>query len=459
MQPGDVFAERYLIVRLLSSGPMGTVCEAEHTLTRQRVVLKLIRNSFNPRTGDDGSWKVRFRREVRAAAGLESDHAVRVFDAATDSESGISYLVMECLEGEDVGDLLHRYGCVPVDLALRIASQACSGVQIAHDAGVVHRDLKPANLFLAEAEDGSIVVKLLDFGLAKAISEEAGLMSHRDVTDAGGVLGTPSYMSPEQAQEPRDIDFRTDVWSLGAVLHRMLSGRPPVFGTGQGPADMLIALATGQSDPEPIQTLAPWVPPEVAAVVHRALRRDREQRYASVQQLRDDILALLGDRDGLTRDDIVPLSAAQRQVVARPMTAQDARTADRKFVPERDERGLMYSIGRGAPRDERLNKIVVPAGRSSSCRRRFRATMVAVLGLLAATWLFAKEAGVSTHVNEPQRHAVQPIRSRPSPAPSTTASEASPRRPAPSHLSNKGATVIRPPRRPRWTPPIADPGF
>ena len=435
MQPGDVFAERYLIVRLLSRGPMGTVCEAEHTLTRQRVVLKLIRNSFNPRTRDDDSWKVRFRREVRAAAGLESDHAVRVFDAATDSESGISYLVMECLEGEDVGDLLHRYGCVPVDLALRIASQACSGVQIAHDAGVVHRDLKPANLFLAEAEDGSIVVKLLDFGLAKAISEEAGLMSLRDVTDAGGVLGTPSYMSPEQAQEPRDIDFRTDVWSLGAVLHRMLSGRPPVFGTGQGPADMLIALATGQSDPAPIQTLAPWVPPEVAAIVHRALRRDREQRYASVRQMRDDILALLGDRDGLTRDDIVPLSVAQRQVVARPMTAQD-----------------------GSP-SGRLNKIVVPTRRSSSCRRRFRATMVAVLGLLAATWLFAKEAGVSMHVKEPQRHAVQPLRPRPSPAPSTTASEASPRRPAPSHLSNKGATVLRPPHRPRWTPPIADPGF
>ncbi len=431
VQPGDVFADRYLILRILSTGQMATVCEAQHTLTRQRVVLKLIRDKFNPRMSDDDSWKVRFRREVRAAAGLASDHTVRVFDATTDPETGISYFVMECLEGEDVGDVLHRYGCVPVELALRIISQACRGVQIAHDAGIVHRDLKPANLFLAEAEDGSVIVKLLDFGIAKSITNGTGLMSLYDVTAAGGVLGTPSYMSPEQAQAQRDIDFRTDVWSLGAVLHRMLSGQPPRFETGREPAEMLIALSTGKTDPTPIQTIAPWVPPDVAAIVHRALRRDREQRYASVQQMHGDILALLGDRDGLTVHSIVPLGVAERQIVA-PMTARDASSS------------------------RRLTKMAVPPGRSPSRCRRFCATIVAVLCMLAATWLFAKREGVSTRGHEAQPFALRPIPVRP--APSASASLALPRGPERGHLSNAGHSYPSP-RRSRWTPPIADSGF
>ncbi|MFW5741135.1 MAG: serine/threonine-protein kinase [Myxococcota bacterium] len=320
MNPGTIFADRYQIQRIISTGLTGVVCEAEHLLTRQPVVLKLIRGRELPGASHE-TWKVRFRREVRAAAGIKSRHAVTVYDAGTDPETEISYIAMECLQGEDAGDVLRRLGSLPVDVALRIVYQACHAVQVAHDVGIVHRDIKPGNLFLSEQPDGSVLVKLLDFGLAKAISDNAGIMSHNDITGTG-VLGTPSYMSPEQAQARRDVDYRTDVWSLGAVLHHMLSGHSPFQQSVEGPAEVLIKLSSSTDDPGPVQALAPWVPPEVAAIVHRALRRERTERYSSVRAMRKDILALLPEGDELTWKELVPLSRAARRVVAPAMTLE-----------------------------------------------------------------------------------------------------------------------------------------
>ncbi|HNS98345.1 MAG TPA: serine/threonine-protein kinase [Polyangiaceae bacterium] len=322
MQPGDVFADRYRITRILSVGQMATVCAADHTLTRQSVVLKLIRGNCLPGSPDPTAWEVRFRREVRAAAGIDSKHAVRILDAAIDTATGISYLAMEELQGEDLSETIRRIGCFPPHIALRLLSQACHAVQAAHEVGVVHRDIKPSNLFLAENKDGTVTVKLLDFGLAKAFADGMGLMSLADVTDAGKVLGTPSFMSPEQAQDPRRVDHRTDIWSLSAVLYRMLCGQSPFSGP-EGTAGTLIELATGSRDPDPVQNTAPWIQPGVAAIVHRGLQRDLRQRYARVEDMHQDILEWLDHQDSCNVAEIVSLSRQQRQTLAPMMTEAD----------------------------------------------------------------------------------------------------------------------------------------
>ncbi len=321
---GRILDNRYAIVRLLGQGGMGAVYEAKHTGTGRRVAVKIILREGA--TNED--HVARFQREARAVGAVESDYIAQVFDTGRDRETGAPYIAMEFLEGEDVQALLERLGPLPVDLALRIALQACLGLERAHAAGVIHRDIKPANLFLARKEHGARVVKLLDFGVAKITAAEP--VDH-GLTKTGAMIGSPLYMSPEQARGSGVIDARSDLWSLGVSLYQCISGSRPNDGV-QGLGELLLTLC---STPAPwLQSVAPWVPAEVAQVVRRALTIDPTARYAGAAELAGALRALLPYGHAIVDPMLVPLGATTRsftaptpQALPSPPLAQSAAVA------------------------------------------------------------------------------------------------------------------------------------
>ncbi|WP_437965054.1 protein kinase [Sorangium sp. So ce260] len=298
---GRILDDRYAMLRLLGQGGMGAVYEARHTGTGRRVAVKVILGH----AADDEILR-RFQREARAVGAVESENIAQVFDTGRDRETGSPYIAMEFLDGEDVQALIERLGPLPVDLALRIGLQACLGLERAHEAGIVHRDIKPANLFLARRQGGQRVVKLLDFGVAKMSDQSLG---NGGMTKSGALLGSPLYMSPEQARGSGAIDARSDIWSLGISLYHALSGqRPNQHLTGLG--ELVLAICT--TPVRWIQEVAPWVPPEIAHVVHRTLVIDPAGRTASAGELAAALRAFLPHGEGIVEAMLVPLDAAAR---------------------------------------------------------------------------------------------------------------------------------------------------
>jgi serine/threonine-protein kinase len=304
---GETLGQRYTLTRLLGKGGMGSVYEAEHCETRERVAVKVL-HSHLLQSGSDGPQ--RFRREAEAAIAIGGDHIVRVLDAGTDEATGQLYLVTECLDGEDLQRLLDRVGPLVPDAALRIALQALVGLCDAHEARVVHRDIKPANLFLARSGDGTIRVKLLDFGIAKIRADPLGVLHGATLTTTGHFLGSPLYMSPEQVQNSRDVDHRADLWSIGSVLYAALTGRAP-FQHLASVGQLLVAICV--SPPPPLSEVAPWVPPEVAQAVHRALSIQPDARHASAAAMRDEIRRLLPS--SLLREEMLVPSGERPRVL------------------------------------------------------------------------------------------------------------------------------------------------
>ncbi len=304
---------RYRVVRRLGQGGMGSVYEALDE-QGQRVAVKVIMTELANNTTLVG----RFSREARAASAIDTPYIAKCTDAGTDPLTGQPYLVMELLDGEDIDQLGQRLGPLPADLALRIAAQACMALVKAHEARVLHRDIKPANLFL-HRQDGHRVVKLLDFGVAKvkpevtrSNAETAGL------TRTGSMLGSPLYMSPEQARGYKDIDFRSDLWSLGIVLYKMLSGRTPHDDTDEL-GELIVLICT--EPPQPIQDVAPWVAPQVAAVVHRALRFSPAERFAGAGEMLSAIQGLLQGHPQIDEPMIRPLSDTEKSFIAPRLQA------------------------------------------------------------------------------------------------------------------------------------------
>lgn len=272
---GAVVAGKYRVRRVVGAGSMGVVCEAEHLEIGKRLAIKLIDASL----AGMKDIALRFRQEARAASLVESQHIVQVFDVGADDKLGL-YLVMEYLTGEDVAQLLVREGRLKPDVAVRIAVQVARGLSKAHEAGVVHRDLKPANIFLCAREDDDPLVKILDFGISKVI-DASRADSKLKLTRAGTVVGTPQYMSPEQAQG-YSVDERTDVWALGLVIYEMLAGRPayPELPTYE---QFIIRLVS--APPDALADVAPWVPAPLARVVHDAIEHDIKKRIQNCADL------------------------------------------------------------------------------------------------------------------------------------------------------------------------------
>ena len=307
---GKTLDGRYRVSRVIGGGGMGAVYEALHEGTGRRLAIKVIS------TGDitkNEALVGRFQREAKAAGSIDTQHIAQVLDTGRDSESGLPFMAMELLNGEDLQQFFRRVGPIPPELALRIAAQACIGLQKAHEARVVHRDIKPANLFLAQRDEGQVIVKVLDFGIAKIKMDQANTTDTDGLTRTGSMLGSPLYMSPEQARGHKTIDHRADIWSLGVVLYQALTGRTPHHEI-EALGELIITICA--SPPRPVQDFAPWVPGEVAAVVHGALRLAPEERFQTASAMLDAIKALLPNGWNLTQDMLIGVSEEERAQVA-----------------------------------------------------------------------------------------------------------------------------------------------
>ncbi|HEU4409177.1 MAG TPA: serine/threonine-protein kinase [Polyangiaceae bacterium] len=300
---GDTLVGKYRLTRKLGQGGMGAVFEATHLRLGQKVAIKVVL----PQVAERPELAYRFEHEGRAAARLRGRHSVRVLDVDATPE-GLRFLVMELLEGHSLGDELKRRGPLPIGEAVRYVREACEGVDEAHRAGIIHRDLKPANLFLSIGGEAR-VVKVVDFGIAKTAG--AGDANYRTAT--GAALGTYKYMSPEQAKSPGSVDARTDVWSLGVVLYQLLSGKTPF--NGEGAVGIIYALATQM--PTPLRDLRADVPEALAAVIDRALCKDRDGRFQTVREL----------SDALAPFDPTPDALAARPSPPKGLPAPPARAA------------------------------------------------------------------------------------------------------------------------------------
>jgi serine/threonine-protein kinase len=317
---GNTLGGKYRIERLLGEGGMGAVYRAVHVGTNRRVALKVIHGDA---TRHGPEVIARFVREARAAGAIDTQHIVQVLDFGVDEQQGVPYLAMELLAGEDLEHLMERLGPLSPDLAIRIVGQACLGLHKAHEAGVVHRDIKPANLYLARRDGGEIIVKVLDFGIAKVKLDHLGSAENQQLTRTGSVLGSPRYMSPEQAKGLRSIDQRTDLWSLGAVLYQALTGRSPHHDL-ETLGQLIIAICS--ESPAPVQNFAPWVSPELAAIVKGLLTLDVEQRFQNAPALLDALRALQPGGFALHESALTPLSPDERERVAPRLEPSAARS-------------------------------------------------------------------------------------------------------------------------------------
>jgi serine/threonine-protein kinase len=400
IQPGDLVADKYRIERVLAQGGMGVVVVAHHEQLDQRVAIKLLL----PEASGASSAVARFLREAQSAARIKSEHVCRVFDVGT-LPDGAPYMVMELLDGADLATELEKRGALPPDEAAAHVFQALDAIVEAHRRGIVHRDLKPANLFLCRRDDGPVRVKVLDFGISKIDSATLADPGFK-ITTTQTLLGSPAYMSPEQVRSSRDVDARTDIWSLGVILYESIAGGMLFAGRTLGEVFSKI-----REDPiPPLSSVRPGVPAEIEAIVARCLQRKPDDRFATAAELREALRAFLG-RD---RAALVPASDA----AARPPLTGD---------PALARTGLAGSAGESIPQAhgaEPSQTTVAAWTRPGVQRARGRAWAIGAVVLLlggAGAWaLLARDKGAAAlHAPDPPRPAA--VATDPPPPPMTVA--------------------------------------
>jgi eukaryotic-like serine/threonine-protein kinase len=271
--PGDLIAGKYEVLELIGSGGMGYVVSAMHIELGEVVALKFLR----PEALQIEELVERFSREARAAAKIRSEHVARVFDVGV-LPDGVPFIVMEHLAGQDLSDVLHERGPLPIKVAVEYVMQACEALAAAHASGVVHRDIKPENLFLTKHAQGLDFIKILDFGISKVALAPGG---KRGFVRTMMPLGSPVYMSPEQIRSSDQVDARTDIWSLGCVLFELLTGTVAF----NEPSLMQLSAAILEHDPVPLRELVPDAPEELEEVVLRCLEKDVDKRYGNIAEL------------------------------------------------------------------------------------------------------------------------------------------------------------------------------
>ena len=276
VREGDVLAGKYRIDRVLGAGAMGVVVAAHHIQLDSRVAIKLL---WPSRLGDREARR-RFAREARAAAKIGGEHVARVLDVGT-TEKDAPYMVMEFLDGVDLGRWLKTEGPLSIQQAIDFLLQACIAVAEAHSLGIVHRDLKPSNLFCVRRADGQPVIKVLDFGISKVACGEGSRSDSQRVTRTNAAIGSPFYMSPEQMRSSRDVDLRTDIWALGVILFELLTQEVPFYGEALPQLCTQIAL----EEPPSVRSVRQDVPVGLAAVIGKCLEKDRDKRFQNVAEL------------------------------------------------------------------------------------------------------------------------------------------------------------------------------
>jgi serine/threonine-protein kinase len=295
VKEGDVLAGKYRVERVLGVGGMGVVVAALHTELDERVALKFLL----PSAAQNPSVVARFSREARAAAKIKSQHVARVSDVGT-LETGVPYIVMEYLEGADLSAMLERQGRLPYGVAVDYVLQASEAIAEAHAAGFVHRDLKPGNLFLARQADGSHLVKVLDFGISKAViaDEPTGGAKQGSLTRTSDIFGSPMYMSPEQLKSSRDVDPRADIWALGVILYELV--------TGVSPFDRATVAETFGAilyeKPRSTRELVAEIPEELDHAILRCLEKDANGRFPNIAEMVKALLPFAKDATRATLD-------------------------------------------------------------------------------------------------------------------------------------------------------------
>jgi serine/threonine-protein kinase len=387
-QPGDVLDGKYKVEHLLGEGGMGAVAKATHMLRRAPVALKFMSGAVLSLQGA----VERFVNEGVAASQIDSDHVVKVFDVGR-LPSGAPYLVMEYLEGCDLGQLIEREGpTLPVGRAVHFTLQALRALQTAHLAGIVHRDMKPSNCFVIDKDGEPDFVKLVDFGISKVRAAEDG--SSAQLTRTNSALGTPLYMSPEQARSPRDVDHRTDLYSVGAILYEMLSGRTP-YTTDTGEfTEILFKIFT--TEPESLAALRPDLPDGLAAVVHRALHRERTERFASANDMAEALAPYADDRSAQVLARVRAGRRSQmpgRQSTVTPVhegaRATQAEATARTFASEGAALRAAPQPASTAVGVTRESNVAVPAAKKSPALVAAIAVVV-IAGLAGAGLLYAR---------------------------------------------------------------------
>jgi serine/threonine-protein kinase len=276
--PGTVVDGKYRVEKVLGEGGMGLVVSAVHLGLEQEVAIKfLLPEAMRSKVAVE-----RFLREAKVAAKVRSEHVARVHDVGTTEDGGVPYIVMERLEGSDLGKLIDVEGALPIDEACEIAIQACEALAEVHAAGIVHRDLKPSNLFVTRKADGSPAVKLLDFGISKLTlgGDEPGI--DPALTQTATIMGSPSYMSPEQLRSTKEVDHRADVWSLGAVLYEAITGKPAFRGESLPQVCAMIA----SEDPALPSSRREGIPLDLERTILRCLEKNPDKRITLVELAR-----------------------------------------------------------------------------------------------------------------------------------------------------------------------------
>ncbi len=308
---GDVIHSKYRVERVIGEGGMGVVVAAKHLTLDRSVAIKLL----SSKSRESQEALERFTREARAAARIQSEHVGRVLDVDT-LPSGAPFIVMELLDGHDLADELRAHTSLPVARAVTFILQACEAIAEAHAAGIVHRDLKPANLFLTKSATGDPTVKVLDFGISKVTRREdsGATTDDKALTNAGAMLGSPLYMSPEQMKASAEVDSRTDIWSLGVILYELVTGRSP-FDAKTIP----VICASVLSQPPPPLDL-PSAPPGFEKVILRCLEKDAAKRYRDIAHLVRALSPFAPEQGATTLDRIVRLRDEQGKPAASPAT-------------------------------------------------------------------------------------------------------------------------------------------
>jgi serine/threonine-protein kinase len=274
---GQVLGGKFRIEQVLGRGGMGVVVAATHLQLDEKVALKFLL----PEALVNKEAVRRFEREARSAVKIKSEHVARVTDVGT-LDTGAPYMVMEFLNGMDLGEYLERTGPLPFHEAADYLLQACEAIAEAHALGIVHRDLKPANLFRIIRSDGTPSIKVLDFGISKVTTGADAAM-----TQTTSMMGSPYYMSPEQMTSAKSVDERTDIWALGIILHELLSGKVPY----QGETIPEICVQVLQNPPPRLSLVRPEAPEDLERIIDKALAKNRDHRYLSVAEFAADISA------------------------------------------------------------------------------------------------------------------------------------------------------------------------
>jgi serine/threonine-protein kinase len=388
IREGDILAGKYRVERLLGEGGMGYVVAAIHEQLHQKVAVKFLA----PELCENQDAAHRFLREARAAVRIQSEHVARVLDVG-ELEGGAPYMVMEFLSGNDLAREIKSRGRFEIATAIDYVLQASEAVAEAHSVGLIHRDLKPANLFLARRPDGSPLVKVLDFGISKAVSPDTNPKEHPSLTAAQSLLGSPAYMSPEQARRPKTVDARSDIWSFGVILYEFLTGTTPW--PGDHPLEVLTA---SNSEPMPsLLELRPDVPRELEAVIAKCLAKKPEERHQTIADLAQ---ALAPFAPAASMPSISRISG-----ILRTGPGQDGASTTLKSFPIDDASADTEVMPSGSKVSAHtpLKDTQAGWGKSQALTRRSRFRIVLVVGAgallvaLAVLWLAPDRPKSATH--------------------------------------------------------------